>query len=176
MLAHFPSNFEIAAILLPSVSLIQGLRTINLEATLLEHTLMLIPLIWLKVDVDRRNAVLEGSVFKPVPDEDLSTYRVNLLLALGILMPFVSSLLQTALAYAFYKYGHPWSGVLKTQVFQPPAEMGNDNSEVSRDGKGDTQNDAQEDKSNEPTESENDNGSESIYRLFYIAVNKSKST
>ena len=81
-----------------------------------EHLLLLIPMIWLKIDVERRNAVLNGSIFKVVPDEKLSTYKVNVLLALGFLVTFLAPLLQAGLAYAYFQFGHPWSRVWKTNI------------------------------------------------------------
>ena len=83
---------------------------------IIEHLLFLIPMIWLKIDVERRNAVLEGGTFKPVPEEILSTRMVNLLLILGLVVTFAAPLLQAGLAYAYIRYGHPWSRVWRAQV------------------------------------------------------------
>ena len=87
---------------------------------MVENILLLIPMIWLKFDIDRRNAVLEASVFKPVPDEDLSTQRVNILLTLGLVVTFVSPLLQAALAYAYVKFGHSWKRVWRFHILSSP--------------------------------------------------------
>ena len=56
------------------------------------------------------------SPFKPVPDEELSTNRVNLLLALGIAVPLAGALLQALFAYLYFRFGHPWARVLNSQV------------------------------------------------------------
>ena len=98
-----------------------------------ESYVALIPMLLLKAAVDKRGSILNRSVFKPLPDEDLSTYRVNLLLILGFSVPILSSMLQTALAYAYFKYGHPWAKVLECQVFSPNTKKKNENIETSQD-------------------------------------------
>merc|ERR1719245_1265548 len=50
---------------------------------LFEHALALIPMIWLKLAVDRRNAKLE-EVFDLLSDERRSTFMTNLLVTLGV--------------------------------------------------------------------------------------------
>ena len=84
---------------------------------LIEHMMSLIPIICLKIAVDKRNAKLEEGPFKLVPDEELSTYVVNCLLVLGVVMPVITALIQASLAYLYFMYGHPWARVLKSQVF-----------------------------------------------------------
>ena len=83
---------------------------------IIESYVALAPMILLKHAVVRRNAILNEGIFKPVPDELLSVYMVDLLLTLGFVVPVVSSLLQTALAYAYFRFGHPWASVLTKQV------------------------------------------------------------
>ena len=85
----------------------------------IEHALMMIPIVWLKLAVDKRHTELEQSVFKPIPAEVLSKQRVDLLLGLGIAVPIVGSLLQAGIAYAYFRFGHPWTRVLRSQVFSP---------------------------------------------------------
>ena len=89
-----------------------------------EHLVALVPLIWLKVAVERRNTLLEKSIFKPVPDEQLSKQMINTLLTLGLVIPIVASLLQAGLAYLFFRFGHPWARVLKCQVLSHSMEVG----------------------------------------------------
>ena len=84
---------------------------------IIENYVALTPLILLKNAVDQRNAQLNGSIFKPVPDEILSTQRVDMVLALGFVVPIVGSLLQTAIAYAYFRFGHPWARLLESKVF-----------------------------------------------------------
>ena len=98
-----------------------------------ESYVALVPMLLLKAAVDNRGSILNESVFKPLPDEDLSTYMVNLLLILGFSVPILSSMLQTALAYAYFKYGHPWAKVLEFQVFSPNTKQKNENIETSQD-------------------------------------------
>merc|ERR1719188_1695758 len=90
-------------------------------------------MIWLKVDIDRRNARLEASVFKPVPDEILSTFMVNLLLTLGVVVTIVSPLLQTALAFAYVKFGHSWKRVWRINVLSsdPHPDVQNEDTNIS---------------------------------------------
>ena len=79
---------------------------------LFEHALALIPMIWLKLAVDCRNAKLE-EVFDLLNDERHSTFMVNLLVTLGVVVPIVTLLAQTGLAWLYMRYGHPWSRILK---------------------------------------------------------------
>ena len=83
-----------------------------------EHLIFLVPMIWLKVDIERRNAVLKNSIFDPLLDEELSTYMVNLLLSFGFAVTFTAPLLQAGLAYAYIRYGHPWSRVWRSEVLK----------------------------------------------------------
>ena len=50
---------------------------------LIEHALMMIPMIWLKLAVDKRHTILDEGPFKPIHDEVLSKQRVDLLIGLG---------------------------------------------------------------------------------------------
>ena len=103
----------------------------NVSSWWMEHMVLLIPLIWLKVCIKKRSDILQGSIFKEVPDELLSTRNVNLLLTFGVLVTFVTPILQAVLAYAYFKFGHPWARVLKPQVFSPTeGEVRNDSSEA----------------------------------------------
>ena len=84
---------------------------------MVEHAVMLTPMIWLRLCIQRRSAFLEKGPFKEVPDELLSTYNVNLLLIIGVAATIFVPLFQAALAYAYFKFGHPWARVLRAQVF-----------------------------------------------------------
>ena len=84
---------------------------------MVEHTLLLIPMIWLRVCIKKRSAFLEEGPFKEVPDELLSTNNVNILLTIGVVATFGAPLLQAALAYAYFRFGHPWARILKAEVF-----------------------------------------------------------
>ena len=86
---------------------------------LVQHMLSLAPMIWFKIDVDKRNAILKEGPFKPIPDEDLSTSQVDLLLTLGFMLPFVAAPLQALFAYLYFRLGHPWARVLNSQVSTP---------------------------------------------------------
>ena len=77
-------------------------------------------MIWLRVCILRRSAFLETGPFKEVPDELLSTYNVNLLLTIGVIATISVPLLQAALAYAYFRFGHPWARVLRAQVLSCP--------------------------------------------------------
>ena len=87
---------------------------------MVEHSLLLMPMIWLRVCIQRRSAFLETGPFKEVSTELLSTYNVNLLLIIGGVATISVPLLQAALAYAYFRFGHPWARVLRAQVLSCP--------------------------------------------------------
>ena len=87
---------------------------------MVEHSVLLMPMIWLRVCIQRRSAFLETGPFKEVPSELLSTYNVNLLLTIGVVATITVPLLQGALAYAYFRFGHPWARVLRAQVLSSP--------------------------------------------------------
>ena len=60
--------------------------------------------------------MLDASPFKPLEDELLAEYAVNVLLIVGFTLPVVAALLQTALAYLYFRFGHAWSRVLNKYV------------------------------------------------------------
>ena len=63
-----------------------------------------------------RIAILNESPFKPLEDELLAEYQVNVYLIAGFTLPIVAALLQTALAYLYFRFGHAWSRVLNKYV------------------------------------------------------------
>ena len=69
-------------------------------------------MIWLKLAVDQRNSKLK-KVFGLLNDERHSTFMVNILVTLGVVVPIVTLLAQTGLAWLYMRYGHPWSRILK---------------------------------------------------------------
>ena len=69
-----------------------------------ESYMALMPMIFLKAAVDHRNNVLNEGIFKPLPDEILSTRMVNMLLILGFLVPIANSILQTGLAFLYFRF------------------------------------------------------------------------
>ena len=81
----------------------------------LEHLILMIPLMVLKVSIDERNDLLMKD-FPPNADEQLSTEITSKLLTYGILgftaLPFVSF----GLAYLYFKHGHAWSRILKANI------------------------------------------------------------
>ena len=60
--------------------------------------------------------MLNESPFKPLEDELQAENAVNVLLIVGFTLPVVAALLQTALAYLYFRSGHPWSRVLNRYV------------------------------------------------------------
>ena len=60
--------------------------------------------------------MLDASPFKPLEDELQAEYAVNVLLIAGFTLPVVAALLQTALAYLYFRFGHAWSRVLNKYV------------------------------------------------------------
>ena len=61
-------------------------------------------------------AMLHDSPFKPLEDELKAENAVNALLIIGFTLPVVAALLQTALAYIYFRFGHAWSRVLNKYV------------------------------------------------------------
>ena len=75
---------------------------------------------------EKRHTKLEEGIFKPVPDEVHSRHMVNVLLTLGVLAPFACCLIQSGLAYLYFRYGHPWAIILENEVFAPKKEHEDD--------------------------------------------------
>ena len=67
-----------------------------------------------------RIAKLEESPFEPLEDELQAEKSVNCLLIAGFIVPIATALLQTALAYLYFQYGHPWSRVLRQIYAETP--------------------------------------------------------
>ena len=65
-----------------------------------------------------RIAQLEEGPFKPLADELQSEEAVNSLLIAGFTVPIAASLLQTGLAYLYFRFGHAWSRVLNRGPIQ----------------------------------------------------------
>ena len=63
-----------------------------------------------------RIAILNESPFKPLEDELQAVKAINVLLVVGFTLPIVAVMLQTALAYLYFCFGHAWSRVLKKYV------------------------------------------------------------
>jgi hypothetical protein len=88
---------------------------------LVEHVLLCIPLMMLKRAIADRNEKL-SDLFPPLKDELYSTYIVNVLLAVGIVVAFVLPPLQYGLAHLYFVKGHPWSRILNAKLNSgPPA-------------------------------------------------------
>ena len=83
----------------------------------IEHIALLTPLVLLKVVVDKRNVLLGNSDFPPIADEWHSAHMINLLLASGATIFLAAPIVQSLLAYIYFKYGHPWSRLLKAYLF-----------------------------------------------------------
>ena len=81
----------------------------------LEHVIMLVPLVTLKIALDERNSKLEKD-FPPLNDELFSTYITNCLIYGGFasfaLVPFISYFL----AYLYFVKWHAWSRVLRSHI------------------------------------------------------------
>jgi hypothetical protein len=81
----------------------------------IEHIVLCIPLMLLKLAIDNRNKELLD-LFHPLDDELYSTFIVNLLLAIGITLAFVLPLIQYALARLYFVKGHPWSRLMNAKL------------------------------------------------------------
>ena len=83
--------------------------------SLIEHFVLMVPIMKLKLAIDERNAHLAGD-FPLTSDEERSTEVVNFLFYFGIcgfaLLPLVSLLF----VFAYNKKGHAWSRILQSQL------------------------------------------------------------
>ena len=70
----------------------------------------------MKVIADKRNELLSNSEFPPIADEWHSTHMVNVLLVSGACLFLAVPVMQSILAYIYFKYGHAWSRVLQAQL------------------------------------------------------------
>ena len=62
--------------------------------------------------LSNRIARLNEGPFRPLEDELQAEQAVNVLLLTGLTVPVAASLLQTALAYLYFRFGHAWSRVM----------------------------------------------------------------
>ena len=90
---------------------------------LIEHLLLMVPLMVLKGAINRRNALLSID-FPPTSDEVFSTERVDSLLFFGIFGFAVLPLLSLLLAYIYFRKLHLWSRILNRHVQRPRVWMG----------------------------------------------------
>jgi hypothetical protein len=82
---------------------------------LIEHIVFCIPLIMLKSAITERNEKLHD-LFPPLNDELYSTYVVNVLLGVGIVVAFILPPIQFGLAHLYFTKGHPWSRILNANT------------------------------------------------------------
>ena len=80
-----------------------------------ENTIMLLPLLALKVSIDRRNAFLAED-FPPTADEQFSTETVNTLLQWGAGSVCALPLVSTFLSLLYFTMFHAWSAILMEHV------------------------------------------------------------
>ena len=76
---------------------------------------MLLPLLALKVSIERRNAFLAED-FPPTTDEQFSTETVNTLLQWGVVSVCALPMVSTILSLLYFTVFHAWSAVLMEQV------------------------------------------------------------
>ena len=81
----------------------------------LEHVIMLVPMVTLKIALDERNNELEKD-FPTLGDELFSTYVTNCLIyggfAVFALLPFISYFL----VYLYFIKWHAWSRLLRSHI------------------------------------------------------------
>ena len=81
----------------------------------LEHLILMIPLMILKISIDERNGLLMKD-FPPNADEQISTETTSNLLTCGIFgfaaLPFVSF----GFAYLYFMHGHAYSRILRANI------------------------------------------------------------
>ena len=83
-----------------------------------EHLACLLPMVALKVSVDRRNTLLDKSGFPPIEDELHSTFIINGILISAPCFFLLIALLQFFVAKIYFKHCHGWSRILRANVQQ----------------------------------------------------------
>ena len=92
------------------------LHTLFLILNTLEHLALLSPMALLKVIVDKRNVLLSNSDFPPIADEWHSAHMINVLLVSAASVFLAVPIMQSILAYIYFKYGHAWSRILQAHL------------------------------------------------------------
>jgi uncharacterized membrane protein YciS (DUF1049 family) len=87
---------------------------IQIFINFLQHLVLCIPLIVLRLEIDQRNADLVND-FSLLNDELHSTHTANVLLSVGLSVSLALPFLQCGLLYLYFTMGHPWSCILKAQ-------------------------------------------------------------
>jgi hypothetical protein len=85
---------------------------VQIAINFMQHILLCVPLMLLKVAIDKRNEDLAAGGFYPLKDELYSSQNVNDLLIAGLSVSVISPLVQWSLIYIYFKVGHPWSRIL----------------------------------------------------------------
>ena len=85
---------------------------------LVEHILLMVPLMVLKGAIDKRNTLLSKD-FPLTSDELYSTQRVNLILFCGVLGFVLLPIVSLLLAYIYFRKFHLWSRILSSHVQMP---------------------------------------------------------
>jgi hypothetical protein len=78
----------------------------------IQHILLCVPLVLLKVKIDQRNKDLTVAGLYPLKDELFSTQMVNDLLIAGFSVSFLLPFVQCVLIFVYFTKGHPWSRIL----------------------------------------------------------------
>ena len=83
---------------------------------LIEHIILLMPLMALKRDIDNRNSYLMHSFFHPTADENYSTQVVHSVLFCSIAGFPLITISSIFLLYLYFTKAHPWSRILIKKV------------------------------------------------------------
>ncbi len=82
-----------------------------------EHFLLCIPLMMLKPLIVERLDLLDAYQFVPLPEEEESLQITNMLLYSSLaLFTVIVPDIQVLIALTYFKYGHPWSVILREEV------------------------------------------------------------
>jgi hypothetical protein len=82
----------------------------------LEHIVLSFPVMVLKYRVDARNKELEEAHFPLLKEEIDSTQTINGLFFGSLTLLFVYPIVMNVLALLYFKYGHPWTMILRRNI------------------------------------------------------------
>jgi hypothetical protein len=82
----------------------------------LEHIVLSFPVMVLKYQVDARNKDLNEAHFPPLKEEMDSTKRINGLFFCSLTLLFVYPIVMNILTLLYFKYGHPWTMIIRQNV------------------------------------------------------------
>jgi hypothetical protein len=97
----------------------------NIVLHFVGHIMLCIPLMMLNCAISKRNAEL-AELFPPLKDELYSTFTVDVLLSVGVVVALALPPVQYGLAHLYFVKGHPWSRILNARMSSVKSQPTND--------------------------------------------------